>query len=819
MSETINFKINISGNAYTGIAEIDKAMKTLSVTTKENLKLFDKLNQMSFKFNNISQNIQNISNGLQDAIQPGVALNSSLADLSAIAGVTGNKLKEIEGYARKTAKAFGVDAAQSVESYKLILSQLSPELGKHPEALRAMGDNIATLSKTMGGDATAAAEVLTTAMNQYGVSLDDPMEASRKMAEMMNVMAAAGKEGSAELPTIKSALEQCGMAAKAAGVSFEETNAAIQVLDKAGKKGSEGGVALRNTMAILSQGRFLPKDVQEELSMAGVDILKLGDKTLSLSDRLNMLKPVMNDTALFTKLFGRENANAAMALVQGTDEINRYTEAISGTKTAEEQAAVIMESFAERQARIQARFDDLRISLFNITGDLGLWVNVITQSLVPVSQLAPIVSLASQAISFCRTHLNNASLSFMLCGKNVNAFTVRMRAARIAGGGLSNSLMTALKSLLAFSTKGLASGVKALGKYILSLFAGSTASKAFATASKVGFASFKMSAVSACRAVGVAIMNIPIVGWIAAAVAGIIALINRLRKTKEPVEEVSDEFDEARSSMSSFYAQERSQLDMLFAKLKQTEPKSKERVNLVNQLKDAYPDLNEQILDEISNTNNLAGAYDAVITKIEQKARAKALEREQEKFYEKHMDTEMQISKMAEEMDVSMDEARRILAEELETFKEMYKSEIPSNDYGNVAAIAHTAPDYIKSFRNIYKYGFLDKLDDKASVQRLSDYFIGRNRNKEVTDMILSQSLSGGLTGGGLAESGTEIPSAVSSGAEAAVTGGTRNTQITINLGKMADVTFNGNIDDNADDMVKKLEELLLRVLYSAQNA
>ena len=78
-----------------------------------------------------------------------------------------------------------------------------------------MGENVATLSKMMKGDATAAAEVLTTAMNQYGVSLEDPMEASRQMADMMNIMAAAGREGSAELPTIKVALEQCGMAAKA----------------------------------------------------------------------------------------------------------------------------------------------------------------------------------------------------------------------------------------------------------------------------------------------------------------------------------------------------------------------------------------------------------------------------------------------------------------------------------------------------------------------------------------------------------------------------------------------------------------------------
>ncbi|MCX4331354.1 MAG: phage tail tape measure protein, partial [Muribaculaceae bacterium] len=85
------------------------------------------------------------------------------------------------------------------------------------------------------------------------------------MARMMNVMAAAGQAGSAELPAISAALTQCGMAAKAANVSFEETNAAIQVLDKAGKKASEGGVALRNVLGQLSKGRFVEKQAREEL--------------------------------------------------------------------------------------------------------------------------------------------------------------------------------------------------------------------------------------------------------------------------------------------------------------------------------------------------------------------------------------------------------------------------------------------------------------------------------------------------------------------------------------------------------------------------
>ena len=58
-----------------------------------------------------------------------------------------------------------------------------------------MGNCIATTSKLMGGDGVAAAEVLTTAMNQYGISLDDPMKASAEMARMMNVMAGGWSGG------------------------------------------------------------------------------------------------------------------------------------------------------------------------------------------------------------------------------------------------------------------------------------------------------------------------------------------------------------------------------------------------------------------------------------------------------------------------------------------------------------------------------------------------------------------------------------------------------------------------------------------------
>ncbi len=528
-SYAFDYSFNIVGNASAAAQQITGDVTALNNTVKQATGVWDSFSGKVVMFNQLSQFVESFSHTVENTLAPGAALNASLADLSAVSGETGESLRTIERYARDTAKTFGGSAAQSVESYKLLLSQLTPELAKAPDALKNMGDNIAVLSKTMGGDATAAAEVLTTAMNQYGVSLADPMEASRKMAEMMNVMAAAGQAGSAELPTIKVALEQCGMAAKSAGVSFEETNAAIQVLDKAGKKGAEGGVALRNVMAILSTGRFLPKDVKEELTAAGVNINDLTDKSKSLTERLEPLKSVLNDSALFTKLFGRENSNAAMALVQGIDEVNRYTEVISGTNTAFEQAGIIMESYNEKKARVQARFEDFKISVFNATGDFGIWVETVASSLVPLSQLMPLVMGVGRAMMLVKG-INFAgvfsSMSRMctVARYQLLFMNAELRTGQMASIGFLGNIVRATVAIGRFATVGIWSGIKALGAWVLSLVTGGTASATFAGIASGAFATFKVAATSACRAVGIAIMNIPIIGWIAAAIAGLIAL-------------------------------------------------------------------------------------------------------------------------------------------------------------------------------------------------------------------------------------------------------------------------------------------------------
>lgn len=527
--QNFDYQFNVGGNFTATMDGMAESTGRFNAAVEGTHSWLGKLGQTLAVWDLASNYVSKFNDTLGSLSSSGISLDRQMHDLSAVAGVTGDSLKQIEGYARSSAKAFGIDASQAVEGYKLLLSQLSPELGKYPEALQAMGNCIATTSKLMSGDGVAAAEVLTTAMNQYGISLDDPMKASAEMARMMNVMAAAGQAGSAELPAIKVALQQCGMAAKAANVSFEETNAAIQVLDKAGKKGSEGGVALRNVLSTLAAGRFLPEKTQEELQKAGIDVAALSDKTKPLKERLEALKPLLNDDALLSALFGRENANAARALVQGTESLQDFTDAVTGTSSAEEQAAIIMESYAERQARINQQFEDFKISIFQATGDLGIWLSTLMGALVPLSQLMPLLIGMGNLMTWIKGLQWAAMWSriqgFIYAARLQMAFMNReLITGQFASNGFLINITRATLAVLRFATVGIFQALKGLGALVLSFVTGGTASATFAGVASASFGAFKLAATAACRAVSVAIMSIPIIGWIAAAIAALVAL-------------------------------------------------------------------------------------------------------------------------------------------------------------------------------------------------------------------------------------------------------------------------------------------------------
>ena len=533
-NNTVTFTINFGGNAVVNGEKITKVVGNMQGVFAKLTGILDDTTQAFLKFNQLTEGVQNAVSGLDALSRSGLELNSSMTDLAALTGVTGDGLRLIERSARDLAKTFGGSAAQAVESYKLILSQLGPDIAQTPEALAAMGESVATLSKTMGGDTTAAADVLTTAMNQFGVSMEDPSAAAAEMARMMNVMAAAAQAGSAELPAIKEALQQSGMAAAAAGVSFEETNAALQVLDQRGRKASEGGVALRNVLTTLSQGRFLPQEVLTELKAANIDVSILTDTSRSLADRLEELSPLMNDTALMTKLFGRENANAAIALISGVDALREYTEAVTGTTSAEEQAAVVMQSRQEQMARMTAAIEDYKIRLYDILGGLYPALKILDEIVVPVSQLIPL-------INFLSTGVGKAAMVVKALASSLNIKAAAMRVATAA----SSTYRAALAGLTA----------------------------------ALGSARIATIALQASMTLGLSL-----------AIQGIITFIQRLTQKKREEKQASEDLTITEDDYSRTLVEAKSRMSVLTAELRSFSGSKDEEKAKVNELNSVYGD-------------------------------------------------------------------------------------------------------------------------------------------------------------------------------------------------------------------------------------
>lgn len=351
-----------------------ESVEELGKTAQQSGGMLEKFGKGMFFMNEIKEGVDNVRDSFSSAIQPGVNFQYALAQVQAISGLTNDKMELVSKNARQLAKDFGVDAAQGAGVFTNILSQLGPEMAQFPDVLKSMATNAFTLSKTMEGDVDGAISALTASFNSFKPPVDDAVESAKIMERQMNIIAKSAQVGAAEVPDLVMSLKNIGPSAKNAGVSFAETNALLQVLGQNQVKAAEAGTALRNVMLILSAPS---SDAAKALREAGVDVEKMGDKSIPLAERLSTLIPVMNDTAIMSRLFGRENIVAGQILTGNIDTIKEWTEEVQGSNSATDQAAIIMDTHAEKMKRMQAFIDDLKISFFELAEPIAPFIEIL----------------------------------------------------------------------------------------------------------------------------------------------------------------------------------------------------------------------------------------------------------------------------------------------------------------------------------------------------------------------------------------------------------------------------------------------------------
>jgi TP901 family phage tail tape measure protein len=278
-----------------------------------------------------------------------------VADLSAITGATGKDLEYLKNQAIELGQETKGGASAVVEAYKLIASA-KPELLNNVEALNQVTEATLLLAKAANMEMPAAATALTDAMNQFGAGAEEAQY-------YVDALANGAKYGSAEIPQLTEAVLKFGAVSKSSNINIKESVALVELLAENGLKGADAGTAIRNVLLKISAPDALPRRAREEMERLGISFDMLKDKTIPIADKLENLKPLLKDNASIVKIFGLENATAAINILSHTDRLKDLTSKMGEYGTANEQARVRMDTVQNKTGLMKSTYDSLILSI------------------------------------------------------------------------------------------------------------------------------------------------------------------------------------------------------------------------------------------------------------------------------------------------------------------------------------------------------------------------------------------------------------------------------------------------------------------------
>lgn len=397
-----------------GFEELGKKAEEAQEKAERFGSVCERIGKLQFK--NMTDMLDRSVQAFEEATGSGMEYEQAMADLVAITGIAGKELEEIGRVARKTGEESGLGATGAVNAFTLLASQIQiDKIGL--QGLMTLQKETITLAQAAGMDMTDAATAMAATINQFGL---EATEANK----VINVLAAGSKYGAAEISDLAQSFKVTGSTAAAAGLSVEQTAGALEVLSQSNLKGAEAGTALRNILLKMQ-------------TVLGIDFTKNG-----LDEALAALQPKLDDVTYLAKLFGAENIAAAQYLITNAQAVGELTEQVTGTNVAQEQAAIRTDTAAEAYKRLQAKMDDVKISIFEATGALAPYIAVTGDALPIIASLMAVIGSAAQTIDFFHKHtvLAKAAIVAKTAAELASVGVMKMVAA---GQAALNAVMSA----------------------------------------------------------------------------------------------------------------------------------------------------------------------------------------------------------------------------------------------------------------------------------------------------------------------------------------------------------------------------------------
>lgn len=286
----------------------------------------------------------------------------AMANTQSVMGATVEELEALTAAARKAGEETVFKASQAADAL-YNLGQAGMDASQAIDAL----DGVLTLAVASQSELAFTAEVVVSTLNQFGLAAN---EASR----VANVFAAANAESLAELDMLAASLKNAGPVAATFGYSLEETVAALMALYNAGFQGEQAGNMLKRAISDLANP---VGDAVNVLSELGLTVRDVHPELNSLADIIDTLNAAGIDSTQSLRLFGQVAGPGMITLLnQGGEALRQYTESITGTNKAAEQASIQLDTLQGDIKIMQSVYESM---VLEMTGNFEPALRQITQ--------------------------------------------------------------------------------------------------------------------------------------------------------------------------------------------------------------------------------------------------------------------------------------------------------------------------------------------------------------------------------------------------------------------------------------------------------
>lgn len=325
----------------------------------------------------IMRAVDGIKNLAGNVIELGQNFTSTMSEVSAISGATGEDFEKLEACARE----YGATTVFSASNAAEALKYMSLAGWDADQSTSALG-GVLNLAAASGMELGAASDMVTDYLSAFAMEAGDA-------AYFADLLSYAQSHSNTTAEALGEAYKNCAANLNAAGQDVETVTSLLEGMANQGYKGSEAGTAMAAIMRDITNGM---KDGAIKIGETSVAVMDAQGNFRDLTDILTEVEAATNGmgdaerAVALSSTFTADSTNGLnLILNEGMDKIAGYEEELRGASgSAEEMANIMNDNLSGDVAAMNSAFEELGLKIYDaLESKLRAGVQFITNGVIP----------------------------------------------------------------------------------------------------------------------------------------------------------------------------------------------------------------------------------------------------------------------------------------------------------------------------------------------------------------------------------------------------------------------------------------------------